>query len=282
MSDVKLYVVSLPIGNLGEVTFLAKKILTETKLIICEDTRSIKKFFILNDWSYKNINFVSYHKFNESSRIDYIQELLEKNKTGVLVSDAGYPGICDPGSKIILACRQNGVDIQVVNGPCALIHCLVASGWSTFPFLFSGFSSHSLNQIRKQLKKYYQFYGVIIFYVSVYALDNFVNGVENVFTPDCEICVGRELTKKHEEILVGKLSEIKNKLIKKGEFVFLIKNTNHQEKLVQTNQLSMVADLIKLGIRRKQAFNFLKKYYCFSSRDYEKLNDQKVIKNPDD
>lgn len=274
----KLNVVALPIGNLNEISQWAKLTLSQANLVICENTINAKTFYQLNQWNTSKISFISHHKFNESSRINYLLEKIKAADVSVLISDAGYPGICDPGSRLINACWQNNIPVQVINGPCALIQCLVSSGWSDYPFVFFGFGSHVQEQIIVQLKQYQWFNGVIAFYVSVHALEKTIAAIETVFGLECQVCIGRELSKKYETILIGNLNTIKNHIIQKGEFVFLVNNTSEKTSIqtIDSQQSAMINDLVNMGIKLKNACKFVGKYTQTSHNELYNLMFKKV------
>jgi len=218
----KLFIVATPIGNLEDITIRALKILREVSFIACEDTRQTIK--LLNKYKIKK-RLISYYQPKEEKKIPYIISLLEKGYDGALVSDAGTPGISDPGYKLVARALEKNIKIVPVPGPTALITALCASGMPTDRFLFIGFPPKKESALKKLLDSLKEEKGTLIFYQSVKRLVSFLEKVNQVFG-NREIVIARELTKIHEEFLRGKVEEIipqlKDKIIK-GELVILVK-----------------------------------------------------------
>lgn len=222
-----LYIVATPIGNLSDVTYRAIEIFKNVDLIACEDTRHTR---ILLDRYQINKPTVSYHQHSKLAKIEYLLEELKSGKNIALVSDAGTPGISDPGGVLVEKAVKESIDIVSIPGPSALATLLSVSGMPTDSFLFLGFLPKKkgrqtlFRNITESVNL--KLYKAIVFYESPY---NIIKTLEdfNLALGDSEVVVGRELTKKFEEIFRGKLSEAiqhyKNKKIL-GEFVVVIKN----------------------------------------------------------
>jgi 16S rRNA (cytidine1402-2'-O)-methyltransferase len=216
-----LYLVATPIGNLEDITLRALRVLKECDVVAAEDTRRtgqlLKHFGISRP-------MISYFQFNEARRSEEILERLERGEKIALVTDAGSPGISDPGERVVRAARAAGRRVESIPGPCALVAALTASGLPADEFHFIGFLPHKSGQRRKQLDRLQSFAGTLILYESPYRIDKLLGELSEVF-PLRNIVLARELTKKFEEYLRGtpvELSAIVAKRSLKGEFVVLV------------------------------------------------------------
>src|SRR3989339_2142964 len=222
----KFYVVATPIGNMGDITLRAIETLKSVDLILCEDTRETKK--ILDKY---NINkpTMSYHAQSKLSKTDKIFELLREGKNLALVSDAGTPGISDPGALLVSKIEEkfDEEDVQVVPipGPSAVIAALSASGLPIHEFNFLGFLPHKKGRetLFKEIAKAKR---TMVFYESPHRILKTLESLEK-FCPDKKVCVARELTKIYEEFKAGMPVEIleylnKNKDKVRGEFTVLV------------------------------------------------------------
>lgn len=213
-----------PIGNLEDITLRALRTLKECDAIAAEDTRHtgqlLKHFGISKP-------MLSYFQFNEAKRSEEIIERLKRGEKIALVTDAGSPGISDPGERVVQAARGAGLRVESVPGPCALVAALTASGLPTDEFHFIGFLPHKSGQRRKQLEALKQFAGTLILYESPYRVEKLLGELIEVF-PGRKVVLARELTKKFEEYLSGtpaELMELTQKRSLKGEFVVLVGGT---------------------------------------------------------
>lgn len=216
-----LFVCGTPIGNLEDITFRAVRILQEADLIAAEDTRRTK---ILLDRYQINTPLTSYHKFNIKAKTGHLIELLRSGKRLALVSDSGMPGISDPGYEIIKEALEKGIEVVPVPGPTALISALAISGLPTDNFLFLGFLPKKPGKRRKILQGLTGLSSTLIIYESPYRIVKCLEDVKEVLG-DRQVAVGRELTKKFEEVLRGKVSELLEDLKqnpRKGEMVLLV------------------------------------------------------------
>ncbi len=212
-----LYLVASPIGNLGDLSFRAVEILGSVDAILCEDTRHSLK--LLNHYKIKK-PLHSYHKFNEAKKEQIILDLLSEGKELALLSDAGTPGISDPGQRLVAACQKQGLPVTLIPGPCALIQALVLSGFSTEPFQFLGFLPRRSGRLQRTLEEMLAYQGTSIAYESPHRLHKTLALLDKI-NPNCQIAVARELTKKFEEIRWGTPKEIGEV---KGECVLLLSN----------------------------------------------------------
>ncbi len=216
-----LYIVATPIGNLKDITFRAVEVLKSVDLIACEDTRHTK---ILLDHYNIGKPTTSYFQHNRLSKGEYLLGLLKEGKDVALVSDAGTPGILDPGFHIINLAIKNNIPFTVIPGPTAFVDALVLSGKPAHEFIFAGFLPNRSQARRNRLKEFSRLKYTLVFYESCHRILATLEDILVVFG-DIEIVVARELTKKFEEISRNKASEIITKFRKtrpKGEFVVVI------------------------------------------------------------
>jgi len=204
MSTGTLYVVATPLGNLEDITLRAIRILKEVSVIACEDTRRTVK--ILNRYEIRTPLFI-FHEYNKLRAGASILRRLRDGDSIALVSDAGTPAISDPGYELVREAIGAGVPIEVVPGPSALIAALVVSGLPTDHFTFEGFLPARREKRRKAMQSLTIGTRTMIFYESPQRLAAFLREAVEIFG-DRQACVVRELTKVHEEILRGSLSEL--------------------------------------------------------------------------
>lgn len=221
----KLFIVATPIGNMGDITYRAIETLKSVDMILCEDTRETKK--ILNKYEI-NKPTMSYHAQSKLAKTDKIFELLEEGKDLALVSDAGTPGISDPGAMLVHLVKEKFSDtVQVipVPGPTALIAALSASGLPTHEFTFLGFLPHKKGR-ETLFKEIAESKRTVAFYESPHRILKTLESLIK-FCPDKKVCIARELTKIYEEFKTGSAAEVleylvKNPVKQKGEFVVLV------------------------------------------------------------
>ena len=217
----KLYIVPTPIGNLDDITIRAVQVLKKVDLILCEDTRRSKK--LLNHLGIKS-QLRSHHKFNEHSEVEYIVKKIKEDRNVAVISDAGTPGISDPGFLIVRTCLENEIEVECLPGPTALIPALMVSGISSDKFIFEGFLP-----IKKGRKTKLSILALekrtMIFYESPHKLLRTLLDFENSFGPKRKISVSRELTKLYEETIratVEEMKEIYKNKKPKGEYVIVV------------------------------------------------------------
>ena len=222
----KLYVVGTPIGNLEDLTLRALRVLREVSLIAAEDTRHtglLLKHFELPTPQ------VSYHKFNEAKRLGEFIERMRGGENIALVSDAGMPGVSDPGERLIRECLQQGVEVEVIPGPSAVLHALVASGLKITPFYFGGFLPVKGGARQRELAAAGERESTSIYFESPYRIMRTLEDCVAVI-PGRVVCVARELTKKFEEVRRGRPEELlhyyRTEGKAKGEITFLVQGGN--------------------------------------------------------
>ncbi|MBP7216148.1 MAG: 16S rRNA (cytidine(1402)-2'-O)-methyltransferase [Candidatus Omnitrophica bacterium] len=216
-----LYIVATPIGNLKDITLRALEVLKSVDLIACEDTRHTK---ILLDHYQISKPTTSYFSHNKITKGDYILSLLKDGKDVALVSDAGTPGISDPGHALINLAIDNAIPVVCIPGPAALVHALVLSGAPSHRFVFEGFLPNRSGARLNRLKELRTLNRTIVFYESCHRVVACLKDALEVFG-DIDIAVARELTKKFEEIRRQSISTIIahfEKTSPKGEFVVII------------------------------------------------------------
>jgi 16S rRNA (cytidine1402-2'-O)-methyltransferase len=222
-----LYVVATPIGNLEDMTKRALRILSEVDLILCEDTRKTR--ILLDHYQIKTPT-LSYHQHSQIEKVNYIADLLRQQKNIALVSDAGTPGISDPGNKLIeqlLGLAIDGLKIVPIPGASALAAALSASGFPTDRFLFLGFAP-TKNKRKKFFEEIAASKYTAIFYESPYRIIKTLEELDSAYAEksilNAKIAVGRELTKKFETIYYGRIKDVIMKIVKaeqRGEFVVI-------------------------------------------------------------
>ncbi|TGN20133.1 16S rRNA (cytidine(1402)-2'-O)-methyltransferase [Leptospira idonii] len=224
----KLYVVATPIGNLGDVTGRAVEVWNEVDTVLCESVPETKKLF-----SKLGISTPVRALYKDASLTPYESLLkeLKEGKSFALVSDAGTPGVSDPGSQIVRAVREKGFSIIPVPGASALTAILSVSGFQVNPTLFLGFLSEKPGKKRKELEEASRIDGLIVFYESVHKLPKLYPMLLEIF-PETEVIVGRELTKAFEEVIYFRNPQglMDSPPTAKGEFVFLL---NHRKKTLK-------------------------------------------------
>jgi 16S rRNA (cytidine1402-2'-O)-methyltransferase len=219
-----LYLVATPIGNLADITHRAIDVLTNVELIACEDTRHTRKLLHHYGISTKT---VSYHEHNEQERARQLIELLRDGKDVAVVSDAGTPSISDPGFRLVRAAIENEMTVVPVPGPSALISALIAAGLPPDEFFFGGFLPARSNARRTRLTELRSVPGTLIFYEAPHRLAGTLKDAFEMLG-EREAVVARELTKIHEELRRGRLSELAEHYSReapRGEIVLLIDRT---------------------------------------------------------
>lgn len=217
----KLFLVPTPIGNLRDITYRAVEVLGSVDLILAEDTRQARK--LLNHYSIAT-PVQSHHMFNEHKSVDNISSKITSGMNIALISDAGTPGISDPGFLLVRTCLGKGIDVETLPGPAALIPALVNSGLPCDRFCFEGFLPPKKGR-NKRLSELADEQRTMVFYESPYRLVRTLGDLISVFGPEREACVSRELTKIFEENFRGTLSDISGHYMQnapKGEIVITV------------------------------------------------------------
>ncbi len=216
-----LYLVATPIGNLEDITLRALRVLKECDVVAAEDTRRTGQ--LLQHFEIRK-PLLSYFQFNEAKRSEEIIERLRQGQKVALVTDAGTPGISDPGERVVAAAVKAGLRVESIPGPCALVAALTASGLATDEFHFIGFLPHKSGQRKKALERLRETPGTSVLYESPYRVGKLMQELVEIM-PDRQVVMARELTKKFEEYLRGTPAEllaITEKRSLKGEFVVMI------------------------------------------------------------
>ena len=265
MDNGKLYLVPTPIGNLKDITLRALEVLKSSDIIAAEDTRQTLK--LLNHFEIKK-QLISYHKFNEQSKGNEIIDLLKEGKNIAIVSDAGTPGIYDPGSVIVEKCIAENVDFEVLPGATAITTALVYSGLDTTKFLFRGFLPRENKERKVITDELLNSQETLIFYEAPHRLLDTLSYLLDTFG-DRNIAVCRELTKLYQEIFRGKLSEAVNHFADnkpRGEFVLVLEGKKlediKEEKKQEWVNLSIEEHILKYmneGINKKEAIKLVAK-----------------------
>lgn len=225
MSNGKLYIVATPIGNLGDITLRALETLKAVDFILCEDTRVTGG--LLKHYGIEK-SLISYHQHSPESRSKEIIKFLSEGKNLALVTDAGTPGISDPGGQLIeaVARSQESTEIIPIPGACAAIAALSISGFPTDKFVFLGFPPHK-NKRQKFFKEAAAAEHTVVFYESGHRIKKCLTELQAVLSPKQRLVVCREITKKFETIYRGAIDEIiKNMTDERGEFVVIIRAKN--------------------------------------------------------
>ena len=222
-----LYIVATPIGNLEDITLRAIRILESADLIAAEDTRQTLK--LLNHLQISK-QLISYHRHNEEIKTEFLIKELKKGKDVALVSDAGTPGISDPGEEIIRKCIEENIKIVPVPGACAMINALIASGISTKEFEFLGFLPINKKLRKNKLEEIKNANKTVILYEAPHKLLHTLEDLKEIIN-DRKIVLARELTKIHEEFIRGDINLLLDKAEEiKGEIVLIIEaNKNEKE-----------------------------------------------------
>ena len=241
----KLYIVSTPIGNLDDITFRAIKILKEVDLIACEDTRTTKK--LLSRFQIQK-ELTSYHEHNEVEKAAELLCVLKEGKSIALVSDAGTPGISDPGYRIVKLASENGVQVIPVPGASAALAALSVSGLPTSSFTFLGFLPKQNKKLAEYLETIKDRSETLIFYESPKRVIKTLEVMSEVFG-ERNVSVSREITKMYEETLRGALPEVisnlKSRDTIKGEIVLIVEGNPEDEEIFDSETIDKVLKHLK-------------------------------------
>jgi 16S rRNA (cytidine1402-2'-O)-methyltransferase len=199
-----LYLVATPIGNLEDITLRALRVLRSCDVVAAEDTRRTAQ--LLQHYQIRR-PLVSYFRFNEARRSEELLQRLSQSQTVALVTDAGTPGISDPGARVVRAALAAGIRVETVPGPCALLAALTASGLRTDEFHFVGFLPHKSGQRRHRLTALRDVPGTLVLYESPHRIERLLAELAEQFA-DRQVVLGRELTKKFEEYQRGTAEEL--------------------------------------------------------------------------
>ena len=240
-----LYIVGTPIGNLGDLSPRAKSILKNVSLIACEDTRRSGQLLKLIE---SKVPLISYHKHNLKSRLKQLLEVLEHNKSVALISDAGLPGINDPGEELVIAARLKNYEVICIPGPCAATTALVISGLPSQRFCFEGFLPKKLTIRQTRLENIAKEERTTIIYESPHQLIKLLEDLSTLCGKERPIQIARELTKRYEESMLTTLEKAQEyfRLNKpKGEFTLILGGNQDKSKV---NKISESEALNRLNI----------------------------------
>jgi 16S rRNA (cytidine1402-2'-O)-methyltransferase len=265
-----LYLVATPIGNLQDITFRALETLKTVDIIACEDTRHTQK--LLNHYSIKN-RLVSYHEHNENERAVELAEYLKQGKSIAIVSDAGTPAICDPSFRIVEKANEIGAKVVSIPGAVAFVNGLIVSGLPTDSIFFGGFLPSKKSERIKRLEEVKEIPATLVFYETPHRLGKSLNDCLEVLG-NRKAAIARELTKLHEEILRGNLSELLEKIsdkVIKGEIVLVVERfeiSNSKFQIPNNQTISeRITELESEGIDNKNALKKAAKEFGLSKSE---------------
>lgn len=225
----KLFIIPTPIGNLKDITLRAIETLKEMDWLLAEDTRVTRKLLLHFEIT---VEIQSYHQHNEHKKLDSLVARIKESEKVGLVSDAGTPGISDPGFLIIRECLSNGIEVECLPGPAAFIPALVKSGFPTDRFIFEGFLPHKKGRM-KRLESIKDEARTVIFYESPYRIIKLLEQVREALGPARLLSISREISKIYEETINGTADELIAYYTThpvKGEFVVVIKGIEKEER----------------------------------------------------
>ncbi len=269
-----LYMVGTPIGNLNDLSYRAINILENVSYIACEDTRHTKK--IMNKFNIQN-TLISFNKHNSLTKIPGIIKDLKENKSIAIVSDAGMPGICDPGEDISNKVKSEGIDVICIPGACAAIAALISSGMTSSNFVFEGFLPKKKSEREKILYEVSRNEKTTIIYESPHRLKKLLNELRNFCGGEREIQVSRELTKKFEEHVGNNIDHVISYFEEhdvKGEITIVIKGIKKIRDLSfkEAYIKKEIKELINAGVSLSAASKYLAKKTGIKKSIIYKLN----------
>lgn len=223
MTNTCLYIIATPIGNLADLSMRAKDVLNSVDIIATEDSRVTKKLFSLIGVSC-NKKFIAYEDHFEQEKVQLIIDLLKEGNDVALVSDAGSPLISDPGYKLVRECRKQGIKVTTIPGCCAVISALQLSGLPTNRFMFAGFVPNKDKARLDLLNELKNINTTLVLYETAVRITKTLNAIKELM-PDREVAIVREITKIHEECILGDISDVAKQIEKnpiKGEIVLVI------------------------------------------------------------
>lgn len=258
-NNVSLYLVPTPIGNMLDMTFRSIEVLKEVDIILCEDTRNTK---VLCSHFEISTPLKCYHIFNEEARCEEVIDLLKEGKKLALVSDAGLPGISDPGYFVCRRALEAGFEVRALPGASAGITALVASGLPCDKFYFYGFLDHKKSQKIKELNDLCDIKETIIFYESPHRINETIEVMYDVYK-DRNIVIARELSKKFEEYIRGNIKDIINMdLNLKGEIVIIVEGAKITKVAGELNSKTVVEHYnyyLEMGLSDMNAIKMVSK-----------------------
>lgn len=241
-----LYIISTPIGNLGDISPRAKEILSEAAIIACEDTRVSKKLFTLLGISLDK-KFISYEDHSEEQKAQYIVDLIDQGNAVALISDAGSPLISDPGYKLVRLCRAQNIYVTAIPGACAVITALQLSGLPTNRFMFVGFIPNKDKARQDLFNELKDINTTLVFYETAPRLLKTLEQAKEIFG-NREVAVARELTKMYEEAVGGAFAEVITYFEQnepKGEFVLMVAPPGERQ-----NTVADIKEILQARLRQ--------------------------------
>ena len=251
-----VWIVATPLGNLGDFSPRARDVLAGVDVVLAEDTRRAGQLLQLCGLGGKRL--LSLHEHNELERIPVVLDLLEQGMDVAVVSDAGTPLIADPGYRLVAACRQNGIAVVPVPGPCAPIAALMASGLPPYPFVFLGFLPRKGGDVRLLLQPYHALPLTLVFFERKNRVPQTLALLYELLG-EREFCLARELTKKHEEFIIGRLGrsvDHEGELL--GEVTVVVGPPGPMLSTAAADVLALARPLIDHGMRPKDIARTIK------------------------
>lgn len=259
-----LYLIATPIGNLSDISSRTRETIDMVEYLLCEDTRNSIK---LLDHLGKKKSMVSYHKFNEKEMVDKVLKDLSEGKNVGLVSDAGYPGISDPGYIVSREAISEGYNVTCVGGPSAFIHALVCSGIDSSHFMFYGFLGSKQSARISELETLLNNKETLIFYETSNRMNDSLLDMKKVFG-NRRFCVARELTKKYEEFIYGNLDEVNGSNVEvKGECVVIVEGNKNEDTSLNSDMIEVIKELLDNNVRAKDIAKMLSKVTNISKNE---------------
>jgi 16S rRNA (cytidine1402-2'-O)-methyltransferase len=261
-----LYIVSTPIGNLEDITLRALRILKEVDIIAAEDTRHSLK--LLTHYGISK-PMISYWGAKEKIKADEVIRKLRSGQSVALVSDAGTPGISDPGAVIIRKVIEEQIPLTVIPGPSSFVAALSLSGLSSDEFTFIGFLPSNKTQRLKALKDLCLETRTLIFYEAPHRVAETLMDMEKIF-PERRAALIKEITKMHEEVLRGIIPEVRSMLEHKkisGEYIIIVEGRRSEKHIATEDALLEVHSLMKKGLSRKEAVRRIAEQYRISKKE---------------
>lgn len=262
MNKGKLYIVATPIGNLGDLSPRAVETLKNVDIILCEDTRHSGR--LLNHFEIKN-KLMSYHEHNEKHRSDQLVDDILSGKNIAIISDAGSPGISDPGSVFVDTAHKNAIQVVPIPGPSAVVSAVSACGFSAGRFQFIGFLSRKASEKQKEIEDTINYSGLSIIYESPNRLLATLELIKDT-CPERQVVVARELTKLNEEIFRGSIEETCDHFAEgvKGEIVIVLNEFYIEEKIDIEKELLKKLDQ---GYSKSQAVKLVSKEFSINKNE---------------
>ena len=246
------YLIATPIGNLSDISSRALEILSKVEVVACEDTRNTS--LLLSKFGLHK-TLISYHEHNEQECSQKLLTMLKNGSSIAIVSDAGYPGISDPGSVIVSHCINQDIPVSIIPGANASLPALIASGLDNKHYYYHGFLPSKPSERKKELEQLSSIPVTLIFYESPHRILDTLNDMLNILG-DRKVCLCRELTKLHEEFIRGTLSELitLDESTLRGEMVLVVEGASNINKSYSEEELiKLINEELKSGISLKQA-----------------------------